>query len=550
MFDERERKLFKKAMEYVAEDVGTSADWNVMDKILDKAEERKGRLYELLQENIRVSCGDIKLDTDEEEKSLEDNDEEIKPIMKDKVMSVFARVDIEIRDSSFMTTLQNLLGPRAIERMASESSSSGETRLVYNPERDVVEAHTHYSIRLPALLLAIIDFTPAHYLTQNKLESGMKVNKFVKTILPPEIHEQFDINWSKVMQEVKTQKTNSDVIISIAPIDYIFQSEASRWSSCHKIFGLEGQPGEKGNAGYSMLMDQVTLVAYKQKNDTFNRCGITYPDKSWRQLIHVDFANQSIQFGRQYPSPNASASKAVRYKMNHLLSEHLHSERRKWIKRTGSAEIRTAIYPYDDLGHGSRSASYTILKTGNSTPPDLRYGDRIMCIDCGKEDDCTEIPMEIPVCRRCGGRSDEDETSCEFCGDVFHIENMMNVNGEIMCEECYSEHFFECEVCSSLNDRDYMMIAFQDTGMEVVVGECCIDRFGRCEVCDEHYETLVEAEDKCGNIDICEECCENNAIPCEECGFPVMEDIIEDHRNGHALCLDCYDEEKHEEEAV
>lgn len=546
MFDERERKLFKKAMEYVAKDVGTSADWNVMDEILDKAEERKERLYELLQENIRVSCGDIKLDTDEEEKYSEDNDEEIKPLMKDKAMLVFPPENIVIRDSSFMTTLQNLLGPRAIERMASESS--GETRLVYNPERDVVEAYTHYSIRLAALLLAIIDCTPAHYLTQNKLESGMKVNKFVKTILPPEMHEQFDINWSKVMQEVKTQKTNSDVIISIAPIDYIFQSEASRWSSCHRIFGCEGRPGEKGNAGYSMLMDQVTLVAYKQKNDTFNRCGITYPDKSWRQLIHVDFARQSIQFGRQYPSPNNTASKAVRYKMNHLLSEYLLGQREKWTKRKGSGDIRTAIYPYDDLCGGPRSASYTMLKTGNSTPPDLRYGDRIMCIDCGKEDAPTDMPMEIPVCRACGGRGEYDDgVTCDICGDHYDEDDIQWLDGIPYCDDCFCDNFFECEDCHEIRNRDEAVEVHSENRIPTInVGECCIGDYYECEICGELYDVVHEAESTYGNVDVCQTCFGEHTYPCRECGFPVLEAVV-DERDGEPLCIDCYEEQ---EEAV
>jgi len=539
-----ERDLVHTALEHAVEDIRLTTNSKVIDRVLNKSQEAKNELYQLLGSE-RVTCED-EVPEDWEEETIEGQDD-IHSLLKDRIMREFESWSVTVENSRTVEALKNIVG--ADSPMFGLSSDFGEAELSYHADTDKVEVSQVYRFRMATLLLNIIDVTPAEELKQNKLATGMKINKFVKTLLEPGSHEGFDIVWSRVIQVIKNvSKPGKNLVISVAPIDYLFQSEASDWESCHRISGRHNSFGERGNAGYSMMLDSVTLVAYRNKDTNFKRCGITYPDKSWRQLIHVDFNNKSIQFGRQYPSANMNNHKVIRHKLNHLFSEYMFNERRGWKVSKGKVgDIRTHRFPYEDLCGNPSSASYTVLKDETAGPPDLRYGEDIFCLDCG---DTYDIPLEVPLCGSCGGG--DEEMRCEECGYRHHEDDMRYTGDMALCADCFIELFFSCDDCDDVRPREESTEVINGHGRSIDVGDCCLRFYRECDCCGYLVweDDIADAEDTNGIIELCSNCMVDHTVSCDECGVNVHRDVTEGLHRGVALCEDCYKDYNTEEEVV
>jgi hypothetical protein len=70
------------------------------------------------------------------------------------------------------------------------------------------------------------------------------------------------------------------------------------------------------------------------------------------------------------------------------------------------------------------------------------------CIHCGED-----IPLESPnnVCETC----QEDYYTCAGCGKSLYIDDLTNgPDGELYCEDCYSDIFTYCDNCGCDLYRD------------------------------------------------------------------------------------------------
>lgn len=90
-----------------------------------------------------------------------------------------------------------------------------------------------------------------------------------------------------------TKKIDTNIVISIHPIDFLSMSENScGWSSCMSLGGTCA-------SGISEIMNsQTAVIAYIESKEPYIY-GI--PNKSWRQLIFADKERGFVLSSRQYP---------------------------------------------------------------------------------------------------------------------------------------------------------------------------------------------------------------------------------------------------------
>lgn len=519
--------------------------------------ERKNKdLIDLLGGELRVFVDDIDI-VDEEVEGDEGliNREYIFNLIDEKMGNLvfnpikFTSTDLNGKQYNAM---KNMIDRYTGRHGMSWDWLSTRNTIHYSAKENLIKAAQEYSIRVPQLIKCIIQDLTIEEIRNNKFDKtrgGMKINKFIKTCVPEKYHYDIDTLWSTVVQNLKPTPLNNSVVISAAPIDHLFQSEANDWSSCHCMHA------EHGSAGCATAADPYTLVAYKTKDINMSRFGISYPDKSWRQLIHVDIKKGSAVFGREYPSALPDIATAVRAKINQLLAEY-HGVEAYWKKKRSNGYVEAGRVPYHDLRH-TNAGVRTMLKTlEGAGEPALTYGTGdFPCLCCGWSDGAEDIHYERPYCGGCD--EDSDTFCCDSCGGRYYDrgELMSTEDGEEFCEDCYNQIFFCCHSCGDTHYRENGLVVrlrHRHTSAlhyyPTTVCESCSSDYVRCEDCGDYFESDRVTFTADTEEPYCEDCVGNNAVFCSECEeYVSREDVTYIDDLGYDVCSECKPEE---EEAV
>jgi len=395
-----------------------------------------------------------------------------------------------------------------------------DERLEFDREKEKVVMIRTYRIKMFKFVVSLCKSLDKDDLKNNRMPGGMKINKYIKSMFPSKYHQDIDDKWSMLIQSIKPIKSANDIVISIAPIDYLLHSEANDWGSCHSM------KSEKGSAGLSVGMDSVTLVAYRNKKHNMKDCtrhglhiNFDYPDKSWRQLIHVDLKNGGAVFGKQYPYASNEVARAVRRKVMSLMAEYK-GVKPSWKKRNGRSNVSCGPLVYPDLSR-SDYGQVCLLKDESGDTIDngvyARYGADVPCMSCGEVGDWDEEPF----CCDCG-----DNRVCVACGWSGDISSFLPVDGDIYCDDCFSERFTHCEDCGDAVDRDWVVIVELGTyGERLVCEDCITNEYIECYSCSEYYRCVdvQEVVVSPGSTRHCTQhycwrCVEEYTHTCETCG--------------------------------
>ena len=406
-------------------------------------------------------------------------------------------------------------------------------------------------VRLYRLLEVVIQNTPLELLLDNKTNTGMKLTKFLKTMYPDEwiifhypqedgkvrsFWEQFEILWSQVLQAYsKPEKTVlPSVVVSLSPIDYLMMSEATSWSSCHRFVNNMYVVG-----GASYAVDPITALAYSPR-DRLNRYGVEFFDKRWRQVVHIDLANGSAVFGREYPSSHNALAKTCRSTVNYMLADY-HKVTPTWIKSSGRGKVSGAgskhIYVETNGPHTKLKA---IMKE-----PEGHYGRNLNCFGCSRPLPLGERGRRNYTCGSCHrpytgsvyrpytrdwstvGRqrfrtTDHTITECECCGENRRRYNIrLTPTGQSVCMQCIAKSnredsiIFICPTCQRVefkgNAEDY-------------------DGVYHCSEC---VTNMIEDDDHHEEFD----------YECDRCGAGIYEDDAYDmHDREGYWCEGCFDQ--------
>lgn len=183
----------------------------------------------------------------------------------------------------------------------------------------------------------------------------------------------------KELQSMASRIIQKDIIsgtlcISIHPLDYLSSSEnVSNWRSCHSLDGVY----RTGNLSY--MGDSSTLVCYL-RSDGLTKLpnfpeSISWNNKKWRMLLHIDSSHQIIMTGRQYPFESETIFEYISKTLNYIFQGTLTRWSRfskDYIRETKSGQkLPWALVP---LGTTAMSISEIVEQDMYSYAyPDLLY---------------------------------------------------------------------------------------------------------------------------------------------------------------------------------
>lgn len=125
-----------------------------------------------------------------------------------------------------------------------------------------------------------------------------------------------------------------------------------------------------------------------------------------------------------------------------------------------------------------------------------------------KEGNIIKKGHELGTCSICGECYDDDEIyECQECGQNFCIDHIYTDTngGVVLCENCYNEHYAQCEGCWKIIKNEDAFIVEGRT----VCKDCYDSLYRECDVCglDNQYETLIY--DKVTDSFYCKTCYNN-----------------------------------------
>lgn len=179
-----------------------------------------------------------------------------------------------------------------------------------------------------------------------------------------------------------------------------------------------------------------------------------------------------------------------------------------------------------------------------------------LCEICGKEiPDGEEFEMDGQVlCKEC---FDETYTTCDCCGAIVRIDSTTRTGDDkTVCEDCLSDEYTRCDDCGEYvpNDEVYNVDTrhwefvpgrgyIRVGGTDYVCGNCLDNgNYFQCSDCGEwHTNDRRELSDD--DYDICSDCADNWRV-CADCGCVIRESSVY-WDDDEPYCYDCYSEHSH-----
>ena len=286
-----------------------------------------------------------------------------------------------------------------------------------------------------------------------RLSPGAKVSKAIGKIamaynLP--YYEEFRIAHSQVLNE---KSVSGELCMSIHPLDYMTMSDNDcGWNSCMSWSDF----GDFRQGTVEMMNSPMVVVVYlKSATDYYinSRDGVKWNSKRWRELFVI--TPDLIAGIKGYPYWN----------------RNLEDLSIRWIKDVIKDSGIKGFGPYDDHisifeGHNNHVYdseanefylrfesklmyndfydTHHVMLAKNYTAPDvINYSGVSECLCCGGELYDWETESDL-FCGSC-----DPVYRCVECGDWHPLEDLIEVDGDLLCEYCYNDNVIECSGCGT-----------------------------------------------------------------------------------------------------
>lgn len=332
-----------------------------------------------------------------------------------------------------------------------------------------------------------------------KIPEGAKVIKVLQKMAKEFDLHDFEIFRNHISRITEVRKSKIKFTLSIHPLDYMTMSDnVNGWESC--MNWTQG-PGSYRAGTIEMMNSPLVVVAYITTKPYYPaNTSIEWTSKSWRELIIVH--PNAICSVKSYPYYNIAFDKAL---VNWLAN--LVEEKTEWRynRKKPQESLESCSYieawqdkedgdnhflldfetneMYNDFGNTENYGIFSI------NPPDnkyrtfaINYSGSMTCMCCG-EDGYWSDDTEAVVCEDC-----DPPTYCYCCGERVNANDAIEVDGELVCEDCYHD-LPRCTCCESAH--------FEDNFTPVFVGH--IDNQTINVDYNEHY--------------ICSDCLANKELP-------------------------------------
>ncbi len=320
-----------------------------------------------------------------------------------------------------------------------------------------------------------------------KIPEGAKVMRVLQKMAKEFDLPDFDIFRNHISRITEVRKSKIKFTLSIHPLDYMTMSDnVNGWESC--MNWTQG-PGSYRAGTVEMMNSPLVVVAYITTKPYYPaNTSIEWNSKSWRELIIVH--PNAICSVKSYPYYNIAFDKAL---VNWLAD--LVEEKTEWRynRKIPQESLENSSYieawqdkedeenrfildfatnaMYNDFGNTENYAIFSV------NPPDnkynmftINYSGLMTCMCCGGSDYWGD-DTETVVCEEC-----DPPEYCYCCGERINANNAIEVDGELVCEDCYHD-LPRCMCCEDAH--------FEDNFIPVFVGH--IDNQTINVDYDEHY---------------------------------------------------------------
>lgn len=320
-----------------------------------------------------------------------------------------------------------------------------------------------------------------------KVPEGAKVMRVLQKMAKEFDLPDFDIFRNHISRITEVRKSKIKFTLSIHPLDYMTMSDnVNGWESC--MNWTQG-PGSYRAGTVEMMNSPLVVVAYITTKPYYPaNTSIEWNSKSWRELIIVH--PNAICSVKSYPYYNIAFDKAL---VNWLAD--LVEEKTEWRynRKIPQESLENSSYieawqdkeneenrfildfatnaMYNDFGNTENYAIFSV------NPPDnkynmftINYSGLMTCMCCGGSDYWGD-DTETVVCEEC-----DPPEYCYCCGERINANNAIEVDGELVCEDCYHD-LPRCMCCEDAH--------FEDNFIPVFVGH--IDNQTINVDYDEHY---------------------------------------------------------------
>ena len=351
--------------------------------------------------------------------------------------------------------------------------------------RRLFESNTTYFENTYATRHAIYNLTQAYQLFTNrvvkgftyhnkdgkivKVPEGAKVMKVLQKMAKEFDLPDFEIFRNHVSRITEVRKSKIKFTLSIHPLDYMTMSDnANCWESC--MNWTQG-PGSYRAGTIEMMNSPLVVIAYITTKPYYPaNTSIEWTSKSWRELIIVH--PNAICSVKSYPYYNIAFDKAL---VNWLVN--LVEEKTEWRynRKKPQESLESCSYieawqdkedednhflldfetneMYNDFGNTENYGIFFFFLPDNKYRTfAINYSGSMTCMCCG-EDGYWSDDTETVVCEDC-----DPPTYCYCCGERVNANDAIEVDGELVCEDCYHD-LHRCLCCEDAHfDEDFTTV--------------------------------------------------------------------------------------------
>lgn len=316
-----------------------------------------------------------------------------------------------------------------------------------------------------------------------KINIGAKLVKAFKYFEDDKILlDTFQTVASRIIQEDKVEGT---LCFSVHPLDYLSSSENTyNWRSCHALDG----DYRAGNLSY--MVDSTTIICYiKGANNVILPSfphDVPWNSKKWRMLLFLSQDRDMVIAGRQYPFSSESGLQCIHDHLtaalgcpedeftswrNDMITEVNTSNGRLHYLSSRYIPVNHKLYEWEKIIKDAKNTlnfNDLLLSSCYTKPyysiknnwwvyrdePDFTIGGEVKCLCCDQE---RIIDPNMMVCRHCAdqyGLYDDESCECSCCGRHIYDDDWYEVEGEVICSNCYSTECFVCDECEEVHFND------------------------------------------------------------------------------------------------
>ena len=433
---------------YELHDENLDADLN-LDIILKNWKENKDVLYQLLGNNFILS----------------------KEITYERPMGDF----IEFCDNNieFHRRLYNLI--------LQKITGCNNYKLWYLPEEEPVEPYRTSTILFQLFKASSLwnnkineEYKFKISINNNivKVDSHCKLTRAIKKICDLlDLEKECDEWLLEYSRQVNDKIVKGKFCLSIHPLDYMTMSDNyCDWDSCMSW----RDNGSYKQGTVEMMNSQYVIIAYIESHRPYflDDDELTWSNKKWRELFIV--SPQIIQGIKGYPYENAEIEKIFASWIKELAKKNLgwtYENEYKTYKLNGHKcfEFNKDIGFFTNYMYNDFKVKKYNCYINNYEQEDIhiKYSGESQCMICGGSNIKNSADL---FCDCCLGI-----TRCPNCGSEFDESDLIIVNGEYYCSDCYDDNFTACDCCNSTDIpiEDIYRIEIRTSSRSCSFGDIC-----------------------------------------------------------------------------